>query len=133
VYPQSNSLFNAKSGDKKVMKHPNDENGDVLRRMEFHGDDLTQPRDIDFTVVFLHVGDANAFADHFRELGYATSARFSEVRPDFPWDIVVVRRMIPSHSEIGSFEDLLQKVADTFGGHNDGRGCFSVPSPPSQP
>jgi hypothetical protein len=29
---------------------PNDENGDVLRRMHRDGDDLTKARDIEFTV-----------------------------------------------------------------------------------
>ncbi|HLJ25434.1 MAG TPA: ribonuclease E inhibitor RraB [Candidatus Angelobacter sp.] len=34
------------------MIYPNDSNGDALRRMEAQGDDLTIPRDIDFTVAF---------------------------------------------------------------------------------
>lgn len=109
------------------MNFPDDDNGNVLRRMESHGDDLTCSRGINFTVVFSHVGDANAFADHFRGLGYATSVEFSEVKPDFPWDVVVVKHMIPSHEEIGSFEDLLQNAANAFGGRNDGWGCFSMP------
>ena len=33
------------------MEFPDDENGDVLRRMAANGDDLTRPRNIDFTVV----------------------------------------------------------------------------------
>jgi hypothetical protein len=109
------------------MNFPDDDNGNVLRRMESHGDDLTRSRDINFTVVFSHVGDANVFADHLRLLGYATSVEFSEVKPDFPWDAVVVNNMIPSHEAIGSFEDLLQNLANAFGGHNDGWGCFSMP------
>lgn len=36
----------------RLMIYPNDPNGDVLRRMEAEGDNLTKPRDIDFTVVF---------------------------------------------------------------------------------
>lgn len=31
---------------------PNDANGDVLRRMEAQGDDLSRPRNVDFTVIF---------------------------------------------------------------------------------
>ncbi len=34
------------------MHLPDDENGDVLRRMMEKGDDLTRPRDIDFSVLF---------------------------------------------------------------------------------
>jgi hypothetical protein len=34
------------------MIYPNDANGDSLRRMEAEGDDLSRPRNINFTVVF---------------------------------------------------------------------------------
>jgi hypothetical protein len=30
--------------------------------------------------------------------------------------------------EISDFESVLQGVAETLGGHNDGWGCFSEPS-----
>jgi hypothetical protein len=32
------------------LEFPKDENGDVLRRMQADGDDLSKARDIDFTV-----------------------------------------------------------------------------------
>jgi len=44
-----------------------------------------------------------------------------------PWDVVVVKRMVPSYSEIVSFEGMLEAAADPFGGHNDGWGCLSWP------
>jgi len=110
------------------MTHPDDENGDVLRRLEAQGDDLTCSRDIDFTVVFPHQGSAEQFAKHFRTLGHAVSIKFSEVAAGFPWDVVVVKKMTPSHKEIGDFENTLHNVAESLGGRNDGWGCFSVPS-----
>ena len=39
------------------MIHPNDADGDALRRLEADGDHLTRPRNIDFAVVF---ADANS-------------------------------------------------------------------------
>lgn len=107
------------------MKYPGDANGDALRRMEAEGDDLTRPRNIEFTVVFPNENTATQFADYFRALGCAVSAELAGTVQDFPWDIIVVRHMVPSHEEIGTFEDSLQQVADTLGGHNDGWGCFS--------
>ena len=104
------------------MPHPPDANGDVLRRMESHGDDLSRPRDIEFTVVFPDENSAQQFANHFRALGYKVSAELSNT--GFPWDVVVVKHMAASHQEIGAFEDELQRVADNFGGHNDGWGCL---------
>jgi hypothetical protein len=71
------------------MLFPNDANGDVLRRMEAQGDDLSKPRDVDFTVVFAEANSAEQFAEHFRALGHEASVEANESNPDFPWDVVV--------------------------------------------
>jgi hypothetical protein len=110
------------------MIYPEDDNGDVLRRMEANGDNLSEPRNVDFNVVFREESAAERFAGHFRERGYAASVKFSETVPELPWDVLVVKHMTPSHREIGDFETTLQEFADTLGGRNDGWGCFSVPS-----
>ena len=107
------------------MIHPNDDNGDVLRRLEAKGDSLTLARDIDFTVVFPEEDSAERFAEHFRAQGYTVSVERAKVRSGFPWDVVVVKHMAPSHQEIGNFEASLQNVAETLGGHNDGWGCIT--------
>ena len=113
------------------MIYPDDANGDALRRMEGHGDDLTKPRNIDFTVVFPDQSSAEQFAEHFRGLGLKVSVRLSRVNQDLPWDALVVKHMAPSYEEIVDFEDLLQSVAELWGGRNDGWGCFSEPRAPS--
>ena len=51
-----------------ASEFPDDENGDVLRRMLRNGDDCTKPRDIDFSVVFPSDSAAVKFADHFERL-----------------------------------------------------------------
>jgi hypothetical protein len=48
------------------MIYPDDDNGDVLRRLEKQGDDLTRPRNIDFSVVFPVESAAKQFAEYFR-------------------------------------------------------------------
>jgi hypothetical protein len=109
------------------MLYPNNANGDVLRRMEAQGDDLTRPRNIDFTVAFADASSAERFAEHFRALGHKVSVRHTATDQDFPWDVIVVKHMVPSYDGITDFENLLQSVADGWGGHNDGWGCFSEP------
>jgi hypothetical protein len=113
------------------MTYPNDANGDALRRMEADRDDLTRPRNIDFTVVFADVTSAERFADYFRALGHEVSVGNTETDKDFLWDVVVVQHMVPSYDGVANFEKLLQSVADGLGGHNDGWGCFS--ERPSEP
>jgi hypothetical protein len=107
------------------MEYPDDANGDAIRRMLAAGDNLTCPRDIEFTVVFPNGNVAEQFARHFRTLGYAASIEFAETVEELPWDVIIVKNMEPSHSEIGSFEEALQSVASPLGGRNDGWGCFS--------
>jgi hypothetical protein len=108
-----------------LMLFPNDANGDVLRRMEAAGDDLTRPRNIDFAVIFANESLAEKFAEHFRELGHEVSVKKDETDQNLPWDVIVVQHMVPSHEGITNFESLLQSVADRWRGQNDGWGCFS--------
>jgi hypothetical protein len=110
------------------MNYPDDANGDALRRMEEAGDDLTRPRNIEFTVVFPNENTAQQFADHVCAHGYAASAENTGTVEAFPWDVIVVKHMVPSHDEIGAVEDSLRRMADTFGGRNDGWGCLSCAS-----
>jgi hypothetical protein len=62
---------------------------------------------------------------HFRALGHEVSVEAAETDQDFPWDVVVAKNMVPSYDGVNGFESLLQSVADRWGGHNDGWGCFT--------
>jgi regulator of RNase E activity RraB len=106
------------------MIFPNDDNGDALRRLQADGDDLSRARSIDFSVVFSNEETSENFAKHFRNMGYEVSIELTQVKVDHPWDVVVVKHMVPSHSAITEFEGELQKIADHLGGYNDGWGCF---------
>jgi DNA-binding MurR/RpiR family transcriptional regulator len=116
------------------MFYPDDDNGNVLRRIAAQGKDLTQARNIDFVIVFAQASLAEQFAEYFRELGYAVSvedtASFEDAEKEdaFPWDVIVVKHMIPTHEGTTDFENLLQSVADGWNGHNDGWGVLSPPS-----
>lgn len=108
----------------KLLSFPNDENGDVLHRMQANGDDLSKARSIDFTIVFPNESSAAEFARHFSQLGYRTTLENIACTEDFPWDVVVVKHMPPTHSGITLFEDQLNSIAKPLGGRNDGWGCF---------
>jgi hypothetical protein len=110
------------------MIHPDDDNGDALRRLEEQGDDLTKARNVDFSVVFPIESVAQRFEEHFRAQGSTASVYFSEEMKEFPWNVNIVKSMAPSHRKIGEFETSLQEVADALGGHNDCWGCFSESS-----
>jgi len=107
------------------MIHPNDDTGDTLRRLEAQGDNLSRARDIDFSVVFPDSLGAGEFAEYFRKRGYRATIQHAQVREKHPWDEIVVKHMVPSHSSITDFERELQETAVTLSGYNDGWGCFS--------
>ena len=108
--------------------HPDDDNGDVLRRLESRGDDLTRSREIDFSIVFRSEFAASEFAEAFRHAGYGVVIRLSNVREERPWDVTVTKYMVPTHASITAFEGELQEEANALDGVNDGWGCFSQPS-----
>jgi hypothetical protein len=95
---------------------PDDDNGEVLRRLEAQGDDLTRPSNIDFTVVFPAKDAAEHFAAHFRKEGYVVSVEFAETVKELPWDVIVVRHMTPSHRGISEFETTRRKSRTISGG-----------------
>jgi regulator of ribonuclease activity B len=109
------------------MVHPNHDDGDALRRLEAQGDDLSRPRDFDFNVVFPDEATATDFAHRFRRDGYRATVRFVNLRKTHPWEVLIVRNMVPTHSGITDFERELQDAADALDGYNDGWGCFAQP------
>jgi len=107
------------------MLLPDDDNAEALRRLVAEGDDLSQSRDVDFTIVFPDQPSAEGFALHLAELGYKVSVAFTECKHECPWDVVVTKPMAPSYAAIVEFETVLQRAAETWGGENAGSGCFS--------
>lgn len=111
---------------------PDDENGRVLRNIAARGDDLTKARNIDFTVVFAQATSAEQFAEHFRGLGHKVTVEETGTEEGHPWDVVVVKHMVPTYEGITDFENDLQFVADRWGGYNvysktTGWGFFNEP------
>jgi len=103
---------------------PDDENGDVLRRMQESGDDLTIAREIDFSVVFPSEDAAIAFAVHLLRNGQKVSLAEPKTDDDLPWEVTVHPRFVPTHAAITAYEELLARDAAEFNGRNDGWGCM---------
>ncbi len=107
------------------LTFPLDDNGDVLNKLQRGGDDLSLPRDIDFSVVFATEENATAFAKLFDHPDTRVQVKRADVTPERPWDVTVTRRMVPDHGAIGAFEEALTLRASPLGGCNDGWGCFA--------
>jgi hypothetical protein len=103
---------------------PDDENGVVLRRMYDSGDDLSQPRVIDFCFAFPERRQALAFADIVDDREFEVCISFYGEQQ--MWQAKVKCHMLPTHSEITELESRLSMQAESVGGEADGWGCFKV-------
>jgi hypothetical protein len=107
-----------------VPQFPDDENGDVLRRMYDDGDDLTQPRIIDFCFAFPERRQALAFAEIVDDRAFEVCISYYEERE--MWEAIVKRYMVPTHRDITALEMRLAVQAESVGGELDGWGCMQV-------
>jgi len=105
-------------------RFPDDENGAVLQRMYKNGDDLNQPRIVDFCFAFPERRQALAFTEMVDDRELEVRISFYEERD--MWQAIVKRYMIPKHSDIATFEMLLAGHAESVGGEADGWGCMQV-------
>jgi hypothetical protein len=105
---------------------PDDLDGDVLRQMRSCGDSLTQPRPINFSIIFPTESVVLAFCEAFTKSAHKIAYQKSEVDEDRPWDVTVTREMVPDHAEIIAMEKWLAARADPLDGRNDGWDCFNI-------
>ena len=105
---------------------PDDENGQVLRRMRAAGDDLSVARDIEFFHVLPDEGAARRFAKEAESRGYDVEVFPYEGESDVEgrWEAMGVRHMVPTHAAITAVERELAELARAHGGAADGWGCL---------
>jgi Regulator of ribonuclease activity B len=103
---------------------PDDENGQVLRRMFEQGDDLSKPRIVDFCFAFAERRQALEFAAIVEERDLEVCISYYEERDG--WEAIVKRYMVPTHEDITRLELSLTERAVSVGGEADGWGCMQV-------
>ena len=103
---------------------PSDVNGDVFRSMVRNGDDLTQPRMMDFCHIFPERRQALAFAEIVD--GRALTGCISYYEERDMWQVIVNRYMIPTYNDVTALELSLGAQAESVGGEADGWGCMAV-------
>lgn len=104
---------------------PNDENGDILFSMARDGDNLSKPRDIDFSVIFPAEEESLEFASLYKHKGLKAEASMYDGEEGYSWEVVVTKFMLPTHEAITAFENELAENAKKNKGQNDGWGCFA--------
>jgi hypothetical protein len=113
--------------DEIFLHFPDDENGDVLRRMADSDFPFEQPHDVDFYAVFPSHDDANLVA---RQLigGHDAGERLAAVKTAphhrAGTELKVVKTMLVTHENVTAFETRLADLCRTHGGKLDGWGVL---------
>lgn len=110
---------------RNFQQFPDDENGDELWDMAQDGDDLSIPREVDFSVIFPTEEAALRFAVHLLKDEQKVSFSEYEDHPELPWQVELHAVMVPTHQAITEYEATLSRDTAEFGGRNDGWGCVA--------
>ena len=106
------------------MEFPDDENGDVLRRMKENGDDLNIARNVDFYFKFYDADAARDFVN--QEIDTKNGFNFEINQLNDHIDVVVIKEMVPTYENISNIEENLGDAAICYGGQPDGWGSISI-------
>lgn len=107
-----------------AMPHfPDDNIGEILRKLHEMGDSLENPRPIDYDCVFPSPVLAEQFLEAVRWLGYerVTSMHWEKLGS---WCVCVTVFMLPEHEPMSLISGKLAAVSSEFMGNFDGCGCF---------
>ncbi len=107
-------------------KFPDDINGDALWKMQQSGDDLSKPREIEFTVVFSTEAEALKFGETLLLNRQKILLADNEENKEYPFEIIVYVYMEATYDEISGYEELLESHAIKFNGRGDGWGCLDL-------
>ena len=102
---------------------PNDSTGDALRWMAEDGDDLSQPRIVEFSFIFPQRDRAIQFAAMVDDYRYEVCISWFGGKK--AWDVAVRHKMIPTYHNITELEADLTRQAASVGGAADGWGCYT--------
>jgi Regulator of ribonuclease activity B len=113
-------------GQRNERVFPDTENGDVLYRMALNGDKLWIAREVNFSLVFPTEGGAANFLKKAAVENFHCEVSEYNGAEGYSFQAEVNMAIIPSHETITLIENRLEKLAEEFGGRNDGWGCFEV-------
>lgn len=115
---------------RNYQEFPDDDNGDVLWHFRSKGDALTEPREIDVTVIFPSEEAAIEFAVIGLRSGFKVELGETEEKQEdgLDWEVTVYTCAVPNHTDITALEEALGRQAAPLGGRTSGWSAVFVPS-----
>lgn len=109
------------------MPFPNDENGDVLRRMQAHGFPFSKPHDVEFFAIFPSKETAYAVARLYvadDKAGDTLVTIRTQRAERGGMELKLVKSMLVTHENVTRFESRLAERVAEHDGHLDGWGVM---------
>lgn len=112
--------------ERDITLFPNDNNGDALWKMLQDGDDLTEHREIEFSVIFPSEKLALQFGQLLLENNQKLSFCPFPDSDEYPWEITAYPDMPATYENITAYQHLLESSCDPLQGKFDGWYCVSA-------
>lgn len=112
--------------ERDLALFPDDNNGNVLWQMLQEGDDLTRPREIEFSVIFPDEKLALQFGQLLLENNQKLSFCPYQESEEFPWEITAYPEMPASYDNVSSYQHLLETSSAPLKGKFDGWYCITT-------
>lgn len=106
---------------------PDDDNGNVLWQMVEDGNDLNEPHEFEFSIVFKEQSDIEKCALHLlhQEQKVSLFQEDQHTEGSDLWVLNIHVTMTPEYDDIQDLEQWFTHIAQNFGGDYDGWGCMS--------
>ena len=111
--------------ERDLALFPDDSCGDALWKMLEQGDDLTESREVEFSVIFQTEELALKFGHLLLENNQKLSFCHYNGDEDYPWEITAYPEMAPSYENIRAYEQLLITSSAPLNGKYDGWYCVT--------
>ena len=111
--------------ERDLILFPHDNIGDALWKMIQDGDDLSELREIEFSVIFPNKDLALKFGHLLLENNQKLSFCRYQESEEYPWEITAYPEMPATHENITAYQHLLETSAAPLKGKFDGWYCVS--------
>ena len=112
--------------NRDLTLYPSDLIGDTLWQMQQAGDDLEQPREVEFSVLFPSQTLALQFGQLLLENNQKLSFTPFQDNEEYPWEITAYPEMPLSYENISAYQELLATSSEPLKGKFDGFYCLSL-------
>jgi hypothetical protein len=104
--------------------YPNDNTGEYLWQRQQAGDDLDEPREVEFSVLFPSQELALKFGQLLLENNQKLSFTPFQDNEEYPWEITAYPIMPLNYENISSYQTLIENSSEPLKGHFDGFYCL---------